>query len=138
MVFPVSLYTVVFQNSILSSFLQCNQEYSSTFGIEEIPVCLNRGFCADFGKTYRTTKLGQISKPECLCSDEFFGPNCQYRVSLLKPRRVLRQHENMEVKEAENHDIDKESSLVKINGANELVVPGISRMRRHMNRPGRI
>ena len=133
MVFPVNFYTVVLQNSVLSSFLQCNQEYSSAFGIEEIPVCLNRGFCADFGKLY-----GQISKPDCVCSDEFFGPNCQYRVSLLKPRRVLRQHEDMGGKVAENRDIDEESSLVKINGANELVVPGINRMRRHMNRPGGI
>ena len=132
MVFPVSLYTVVLQNSFLSSFLQCNQEYSSAFGIEEIPVCLNRGLCADFGKFN-----GRISKPDCLCSDDFFGPNCQYRVSLLKPGRVFKKHEKLEGKVAENRDIDEESLLVKINGANELVVPGISRMRRHMNGPGR-
>jgi hypothetical protein len=57
---------------------------------------------------------------------------------MLKPRRVIRQHEDMEGKEAENLDIDEESSLVKINGANELVVPEISRTRRHMNRPNRV
>ena len=133
MVFPVNFYTVVLQNSVLSSFLQCNQEYSSAFGIEEIPVCLNRGFCADFGKIH-----GRISQPGCLCGDDFFGPNCQYRVTLLKPRRVIRQHEDMEGKEAENLDIDEESSSVKINGANRLVVPGISRRRRHMNRQSRV
>ena len=84
MIFQVSLYTAILQNTLLYEFMQCDQQYSNAFGVQELPVCLNSGFCVDLGKFQR-----KFSQPKCVCSDDFFGPNCEYRVSVLKRGRPI-------------------------------------------------
>ena len=103
MVLQASFYTAVLQNSLIYEFMQCNQQYSNTFGIEELPVCLNSGFCVDLGKFH-----GIMSQPSCLCSDDFFGSNCQYRVNPPKTSRVIRA----EIDFTENDIIDDKRMLV--------------------------
>ena len=117
MIFQASFYTAVLQNTILYDFMQCNQQYSIAFGVEELPICLNSGFCVDLGKF-----SGKISQPNCLCSDKFFGPNCQYNVNFSKTgRRVRMKRESI----ANNRDDDENNLIAKIQRENKLGEPGM-------------
>ena len=88
--------------------MQCNQQYSNAFGVEEQPVCLNRGFCIDLGKFH-----GKFSQPNCLCSDDFFGPNCEYRVDVSKPGRPIQPEIESVAENGDGDGINKEKKLVK-------------------------
>ena len=88
--------------------MQCNQKYSNGFGVEELPVCLNSGFCIDLGKFH-----GKFSQPNCLCSDNFFGPNCEYRVDVLKPGRPIQPDIEYVAENGDGDGINKERKLVK-------------------------
>ena len=144
MVFQASFYTAVLQNSLFYEFMQCNQQYSNTFGVKELPVCLNSGFCVDLGKFH-----GQMSQPGCVCSDNFFGPNCQYRVNLPKTTsRVIRTTIDAIEKDLGDDEkilvatINEEIELVEpelvgqktVKTVNNKQVPRNGRMRRSLDR----